>query len=76
MKQGTTMHIGATKRYIVDAIEVYGPGEVLVDADEMTREEAIKRIMDDPREIFCSCNCRKEEDGSCSGEVELTTQED
>jgi hypothetical protein len=67
MKSGTTFHIGATKRYIEQAIYNYGAKEVL-EGWTGTDAEALKELADDPREIFCGCDCLKDERGACTGE--------
>lgn len=55
------------KSYLVRLIKEHGAKEILVDF-EGTNEEAIKQIMDDPREAFTVGECdNQDERGFCKG---------
>lgn len=62
-----TLHIGATKSYVVGLIHRFGAKGVMREWDG-SDEEAIQAVQDDSREVFADCGCRKNSDGSCSGE--------
>ena len=62
-----TLHIGATKSYVVGLIHRFGAKSVMASWDG-TDAEAIQAVQDDSREVFADCTCRKNPDGSCSGE--------
>ena len=65
---GRTLHIGIDKRYLLKLIALRDDWrEYLVDWDG-TREEALAALRADPRTTFADCDCRKNADGSCSGE--------
>lgn len=64
--EGKVMHMGATKQYIRQAIARDGAADVLVDWTG-TDAEALEALAADPREVFCSCDCKKNPDGSCAG---------
>jgi hypothetical protein len=61
-------HMGIAKRMVLMAVRERDDWrETVVLGFEGTREEAIKAIEADPREVFCDCKCAKLPDGSCSG---------
>ncbi len=61
-------HIGVAKSLLRMWIEKDGASMVLADWDG-TNEEALRQLDEDPREVFCSCDCKKASDGSCTGEL-------
>ena len=64
--KGTTMHMGATKLYVLQLIQRFGAAEVMP-GWAGTEEEALQAVRDDPREVFCDCQCEKENNGACAG---------
>lgn len=65
-------HMGATKSYLLRAVVEYGPEHVLRNWTGTT-EEALQAIRDDAREVFCDCDCVKDETGACTGVANSTT---
>lgn len=61
------LHMGATKDFVLACIRRWGTKDVLVGWTG-TDEEAIAVIEKSPREIFATCDCRKDERGACTGE--------
>lgn len=60
-------HMGIAKRLLYIYVSTKDDWrEYLVDF-EGSREEALQAIRDDPREVFCSCTCPKDERGACMG---------
>ena len=69
----TVFHMGVDKHYLIRVLredEAKGLDwrRWLVDvAADVTIDDACRRIQEDPRNTFCSCECAKNEDGSCAG---------
>lgn len=59
-------HIGATKRFLIHLVHDRGAKYVIPNW-EGSKEAAIQAILDDPREVFCDCDCEKDERGACTG---------
>lgn len=75
-------HMGVTKDYLIKVIRTrddwreFLQGDVpRLGTDAEQREEAIAELMKDSRTVFCSCACRKDADGSCSGVPEPEAKE-
>ena len=66
MEQLRTRHMGVHKRVVLQQIREHGAQAVLAGFTG-TDEEAIAELHADPREIFCSCSCVKDERGACTG---------
>lgn len=66
---GDIRHMGASRRWVLQEIRANGARSVLSNW-EGTDEEAFDAVLADPREVFCSCPCVKNPDGSCSGELQ------
>jgi len=64
-----TLHMGVHRRYIIHLIleEDDWRDRIFPDGFDGSREDAIQAIMDDGREVFCSCDCAKDERGACLG---------
>ena len=68
MKPVRKKHIGVTPLYLYKAVvfdHLTGKDLGLPDA---TKEELLRAIKEDPREVICSCDCKKDERGACTGE--------
>lgn len=63
-------HLGATKRFLVGLIHSRGAQFVMPDWTD-SDEAAIQAVMDDPREVFCDCDCEKDERGACTGRTAI-----
>jgi hypothetical protein len=61
-----TKHMGATKEFVLQCIDRFGPAEVLRGWTG-TKAEALEAVRQDPREVFCDCDCAKAENGACLG---------
>lgn len=61
------MHMGVDKHYLLRIVREEGDWRDFFVGFKGTREEAIKGIEEDPREVFCSCDCEKAPNGACSG---------
>ena len=69
-KTGTMMHMGVTKLYIFrDVASGHRKAhEWFPDLPESTTTDQLQKILhEDGREIFCSCDCEKDERGACTG---------
>ncbi len=60
------MHMGVAKSYVRQIIAAKGAAFILKGWTG-TDEEALQALRDDPREIFCSCDCPKNSRGACTG---------
>ncbi len=65
-----TLHMGVDKLYLMQRLKegAWGLRETLPNFTG-TLDEALEEIEADPREVFTGCDCKKNDDGSCSGEV-------
>src|SRR5689334_1942508 len=69
-----TMHISMDKFFLVKLIKENGVHEILTDF-KGTEEEALKEIMDDPREVFAVGDCDNyDEKGWCQGHAKKAAQ--
>ena len=60
------IHMGVTKDYLRGLVRRLGPAAVVPKAK--TPEEALEVIDAIPTPIYCTCDCRKDEQGRCTGE--------
>jgi hypothetical protein len=64
---GLRMHMAATKQYLVRAVMEHGKDAVSPEFDG-TKEELIKSIWEDPREVIPIGDCdNQDEAGRCKG---------
>lgn len=73
-KSTRVKHMGIDKLFLIRIIlEDEARGKdwrgYLVDF-EGTAQEAVANLRKDPRTVLCACDCKKAEDGSCTGEKE------
>ena len=68
-KESRTLHMGMTKGFVIQSIRRFGTDDLLPDWSG-TPEEAVAAIEADPRAIFCSCECVKDETGACTCKLE------
>ena len=64
-----TQHMGMTRGFLAALIQERGAKFVMVDWTG-TDAELMAELANDPREVYCGCPCKKNPDGSCSGESE------
>lgn len=64
----TTLHMGVDRLFLRRMVELHGPKSVLTgEAKKLSKKEALALIDADPRQVICSCSCKKNDDGSCAG---------
>lgn len=68
MAKRTGPHMGVHKSQLLAWLrdEANDP-KFLLAGFEGTREEAIAAVEADEREVFCSCDCKKAPNGTCTG---------
>lgn len=62
-----TFHMGVSKSFLFRVLEERSDWRSFLVDWKGTKEEAQHALEEDPRSVFCSCACEKNEDGSCKG---------
>ena len=57
--------MGVTKRFLAHKIMEDGPEGVIIGVE--TKEEAMDWLREQPWNVWCACDCPKDEDGACLG---------
>lgn len=62
------MHMGIARALLYKSVMCDGLTGKDLGLPDCSKDEVLQAIKDDPREVICSCDCKKDSRGACTGE--------